>query len=280
MKNNINEEINRTLFLFGYKPGKVISEQVHPELDEVRGAKPKYTDDEIRQIASNYKTVPEFKKENPKLFNIVHNRKMFDDLFPDRKKHKKLTDDEVRIEASKHKTVKDFQKKSPTIFSTARNRKMLDDLFPDRQIGQGRTPKYSEDYIRREASKYKTDKDFMDKNYQVYQIAYKRKMIDDLYPDRKKNTFYTDDDIRIEASKYTSVPEFSKKSPKIFRAANSRKMLDDLFPDRQIGRGRPKLIRKPEEIEYEPTGGISHYWSSSPTSSLNVKPNYDYKYEN
>jgi hypothetical protein len=232
MKNNINEEINRTLFLFGYKPGKVISEQVHPELDESRRYKRKYEDDEIRQVASNYKTVPEFKKENPKLYSAAENRKMLDDLFPDRKKHKKLTDDEVRIEASKYKTVKDFQEKSPTIFSTARNRKMLDNLFPDRQIGQGRTSKYSEDYIRKEASKHKTDRDFKVKNYKVWQIAYKRGMI------------------------------------------------DDLFPDRETGAGRPKLIRKPEEIEYEPTGGISHYWSSSPTSSLNVKPNYDYKYEN
>ena len=185
MKNKINEDINRTLYLFDYKPGRVISEQEHPELDETRGYKRKYEDDEIRQAASNYKTVPEFKKENPKLHNAAFNRKMIDDLFPDRKKHKKLTDDEVRIEASKHKTVKDFQEKSPTIFSTARNRKMLDDLFPDRQIGQGRIPKYSEDYIRREASKHKTDKDFKVNNYKVWQIAYKRGMMDDLFPGRE-----------------------------------------------------------------------------------------------
>jgi hypothetical protein len=185
MSNIINEEINRVLYLFGYKPGRVISEQEHPELDETRGYKRKYEDDEIRQVASNYKTVAEFKKENPKLSNAAINRKMLDDLFPDRKKHKKLTDDEIRQAASNYKTVPEFEEKSPIIFSTARNKKMLDDLFPDRQLGSGRTPKYSEDYIRKEASKHKTDKDFKVKNYKVWQIAYKRGMIDDLFPNRE-----------------------------------------------------------------------------------------------
>lgn len=40
MSNIINEEINKVLYLFGYKPGRVISEQVIPdELDEARGKK-------------------------------------------------------------------------------------------------------------------------------------------------------------------------------------------------------------------------------------------------
>ena len=40
MSNIINEEINKMMYLFGYKPGRVISEQVMPdELDEARGKK-------------------------------------------------------------------------------------------------------------------------------------------------------------------------------------------------------------------------------------------------
>jgi hypothetical protein len=40
MSNTINEEINKMMYLFGYKPGRVISEQVMPdELDEARGKK-------------------------------------------------------------------------------------------------------------------------------------------------------------------------------------------------------------------------------------------------
>jgi hypothetical protein len=332
MKNSINEEINRTLFLFGYKPGKVISEQEHPELDESRGRKPKYTDDVIKQIASKYKTVKDFREKNRPIYDIAYKRKMLDDLFPDRQlgagaplkrtddevrreaskynserdfrennrnawqiannrkmlddlfpdrktgggRDIKYTDDEIRREASKYKTVPDFQENSPTIFSTARNRKMLDDLFPDRQIGSGRVLKYSDNDIRREALKYKTDKDFKEENYKVYQIAYKRKMIDDLYPNRKKNIPFNDDEVRREASKYLTDKDFKENNFNMWQKAYNKKMLDDLFPDRKTVRGRPKLTKKPEEIQNEPMGGIAHYWSSSPTTSLNVKPKYNY----
>ena len=137
MKNNINEEINRTLYLFDYKPGRVISEQEHSELGETKGNKRKYTDDDIRRESLKYTSVPEFRKNSPKIASI------------------------------------------------AIIRKMLDDLFPDRQIGRGKPPKYSEDYIRKEALKHKTDRDFKVKNYKVWQIAYKRGMMDDLFPDRE-----------------------------------------------------------------------------------------------
>ena len=67
-------------------------------------------------------------------------------------------------------------------------------------------------------------------------MAYKRKMLDNLFPDRKINSGrdvkYADDDIRQEASKYNSQNEFMKGSPKMFGVASNRKMLDNLFPDR------------------------------------------------
>ena len=186
MKNNINEEINRTLYLFDYKPGRVISEQEHSELGETKGNKRKYTDDDIRRESLKYTSVPEFRKNSPKIASAADNRKMLDDLFPDRQIGVvKYTDDDIRREASKYTSVPEFEEKNPIIFSTARNRKMLDDLFPDRQIGRGKPPKYSEDYIRKEALKHKTDRDFKVKNYKVWQIAYKRGMMDDLFPDRE-----------------------------------------------------------------------------------------------
>jgi len=117
--------------------------------------------------------------------------------------------------------------------------------------GIGRTrggqPKYTDDEIRREASKYQTDGDFRKNNYGMWQVAYRRKMLDDLFPDRPKlgrpygSNFYTDDEIRREASKYSSVPEFKKNSPSKVNIASNREMLDDLFPNRQIGSaGQPK----------------------------------------
>ena len=35
MKNDLRKELNEMKFLFGYKPGKVISEQHIPEIDDL-----------------------------------------------------------------------------------------------------------------------------------------------------------------------------------------------------------------------------------------------------
>lgn len=57
MSNIINEEINKVLYLFGYKPGRVISEQTNSEeIDEARG-----------------KTV-DIKKETSRIFDEIKNR--------------------------------------------------------------------------------------------------------------------------------------------------------------------------------------------------------------
>ena len=50
MKNDLRKELNEMKFLFGYKPGKVISEQHMPELDEldVMMAEPGVAEPEVK----------------------------------------------------------------------------------------------------------------------------------------------------------------------------------------------------------------------------------------
>jgi hypothetical protein len=126
---------------------------------------------------------------------------------------------------------------------------MLDDLFPDRKKYNFHT----DDDIRREASKYQTSKEFKQNNNSVWQMAYKRKMLDDLFPNRKigRDVKYTDDDIRQEASKYNSQNEFMKGSPKMFGVASYRKMLDDLFPDRKKNKRHTENIESLKNIILE-----------------------------
>jgi hypothetical protein len=56
MSNIINEEINKMMYLFGYKPGRVISEQVMPdELDEAGRPKKVNTSQETQKIKDQIK---------------------------------------------------------------------------------------------------------------------------------------------------------------------------------------------------------------------------------
>jgi hypothetical protein len=150
----------------------------------------KYSDDDIRREASKYNSQNEFMKGNPKFFYSASHRRMLDDLFPDRKigggRTVQYSDDDIRQEASKYTSVPDFRENNPKFFYPALHRKMLDDLFPDRKIGSGRSQKYTDDDIRREASKYTSVPDFREKSPKIHQTAYNRKMLDDLFPDRKK----------------------------------------------------------------------------------------------
>jgi len=93
--------------------------------------------------------------------------------------------------------------------------------------------KYTDDDIRKEASKYNSQNEFKKGSPKFFYTAFNRKMLDNLFLDRKKNTSYSDDDIRREASKYNSQNEFMKGSFNIFQTAYKRGMLDDLFPNRR-----------------------------------------------
>jgi glutaredoxin-related protein len=209
-----------------------------------------YSDDDIRKEASKYNSFPDFKKNSSSFYQLARKRGLLDDLFPDRRVGKgrviKHSDDDIRREASKYNSQTEFMKGSPNLFYAALNRKMLDDLFPDRQRGKGRTIKYSDDDIRQEASKYNSLSNFQKNSPSFYQLARKRGLLDNLFPDRKIKIKYSDDEIRQEASKYNSQNEFMKGSPKMFYLASNRKMLDDLFPDRKI-----KIKYSDDEIRQE-----------------------------
>jgi len=179
MSNIINEEINKMLYLFDYKPGKVISEQEHPELGE--GRKLKYTDDEIRRESLKYKSVPEFKEKSFNLYQAAIQRKMLDDLFPDRIKTRTLTDDDIRKEASNYKTRKEFELSDKSMYITALKRNLIDELFPIKY-----PKKYTDDDIIKIASNYETSREFKEKNHKMWYQAYLRGLLDVIFPNRNK----------------------------------------------------------------------------------------------
>jgi hypothetical protein len=218
--------------IFYVAANRKMLDDLFPDRKKGSGRDVKYTDDDIRREASKYNSQNEFNKKSPNFYQLSMIRGLLDNLFPDRKKNKSYTDDDIRQEASKYTSDRDFKENNFNVWRTAYNRKMLDDLFPDRKKGSGGDIKYTDDDVRREASKYKSQTEFMKGSPNIFYVAANRKMLDDLFPDRKKNKSYTDDDIRREASKYTSDRDFKENNFNVWRTAYYRKMLDDLFPNR------------------------------------------------
>jgi hypothetical protein len=269
-KKLINEDIKNMKYLFGYKPGRVISEQEPPnntgywtrtttmdspisqdDKEEEQTSKspsiqglfpnpkePKWTPEKISQEASKYKTKKDFRINSFNAYQQAYIKKMLSDLFPN-PKEPKWTSEKIAQEASKYKTVGEFRKENFNVYQQASKKKMLNDLFPEPE-----KPKLTPEYVRQEASKYKGKKEFEDNNLRAYGFAWRNKMINDLFPNPKEPK-WTPEKIAQEASKYKTGAEFRKKNFNVYLQASNKKMLGDLFPnDTKRMKWTPELVRQ------------------------------------
>jgi hypothetical protein len=145
----------------------------------------------VKRIALNFKTVSGFKEYAPKAYQIAVDAGWIDKVCKHMKKPK--------ID-------------KPTIH------KLKENIL-------------TYEYVKNEASKYKTKTDFINKSYSAYQKACKMKWLDGICihmtPQRaKKGLFNTLKACKEEASKYEYKKEFIKNSPTAYQNALKRGWLD------------------------------------------------------
>jgi hypothetical protein len=89
--------------------------------------------------------------------------------------------------------------------------------------GLGRPKKWSEDKIRNEILKYNSLLELRQKNYNLYQAAYKQgpKFFDDVTSHLDKG-YWTDSEIRNEVLKYDSSLELRQKNINLYNAIDRR----------------------------------------------------------
>jgi len=155
---------------------------------------------------------------------------MLKDLFPERKASK-WTEDLIKQEAGKYKSKSEFKKGNFEAYQAASKIGILQDLNFENYGDRGHK-RWTEDEVRQEASKYNSRGEFQMGSQSAYGFAYRNKMLDDLFGERKLK--WTDDEVRREASKYKYRGEFQKGSYLAYSAARKRGMLDDLFPERKL----------------------------------------------
>jgi hypothetical protein len=86
--------------------------------------------DKIRQVASQYDKLSDFKKNNEYAYKLAKSLGILDDVSKDMIKHKKWDIDSVTKESKKYTTKMDFKKGSRGAYNVAVNLKILNQLFP------------------------------------------------------------------------------------------------------------------------------------------------------
>jgi len=192
----------------------------------------KWTEDAVRKEASKYKYKSDFARDNLSAYQNALKLGIINSLFPDYKF--KWTEDAVRKEASKYKYKIEFYKNNQSAYDVALKMKIIDELFPEKKPfwNEERPIKWTEDAIRKEASKYKYKDDFRNANYTAYDYALKMKIIDELFPERKHGPHkYTPDEIERTLKQIHSYKDLYK-NPSFYEFLRRNKLLDKYFPDR------------------------------------------------
>jgi hypothetical protein len=187
---------------------------------------------EIEDVAKNYQTKSEFKKNEPNIYQLASRRK----LIPNVTQHmsSKLTffdfDDIMKI-ASKYQSKTEFSVKSPKAYSAAVRKGWIEDVTKH-MTGNS---KFSDQELEKIAKGYKTKMDFKKGNRRAYSRAVARGIIDKISTHMVKppihNLKYSKEDFIAAAKKYKTRANLYKNDKKLYHAASKREgMFDLMFP--------------------------------------------------
>jgi hypothetical protein len=170
----------------------------------------------LKQEASKYDTVGEFKKSNPKayeLYGIAVKNDLIQNRFAERKKSI-WGPEKLEQEASKYKTREEFFKNNRyayQLYVLAAKKGLIRNKFKEEKI------KSNIERLEREASKYNSPIEFLNSNksdYTLYRVAVRNGLIQDRFLDNRIKNKWTIEKIEQEASKYNTPKEFvSNNSP-------------------------------------------------------------------
>jgi hypothetical protein len=182
-----------------------------------------WTDEMLRELAKKFKTKTEFQRAESSAYNSA-SRKGIDFLnditsHMDKKKRSRWSDEDLEKEAKKYQNRGDFQKYSNSAYIVSRNRgKDFFDKITNHMVHQLNS--FTDDYLRSEASKYKTKKEFREKNPQAYGASIRKG--EDFYNEITSHMDvlhkdWTDEELKKEVSKYNTLSDFTKFSSSAYR---------------------------------------------------------------
>jgi hypothetical protein len=194
----------------------------------------KYTEDQLRNIASKYNFMGDFKKNDFKAYESIRKnyRNLWDEL-QDRtdKKYNPSSDEELIQLFNQYGD--DFIKKEPKKYAEAIRRKLID---PKRK-------RWTADEIRNIADNYTDLNDFIEKEGKVYQASLNMGIKDEIIAHmrvRSRNLSFEDLVKIVEPFKYKI--DFLRNDPSAYKTASAKGLLDKLKKWEPLGNKVKRMV--------------------------------------
>jgi hypothetical protein len=194
----------------------------------------KYTEDQLRDIATKYKFMGEFKKNDPKAYESIRKnyRNLWDELQSKMdKKYNSLSDEELIKLSNQYGD--EFINKEPKLYADAIRRKLIE---PKRK-------RWTSQEIQNIADNYTDLNDFIKKERKVYQAALKMGIKDEIISHmrvRSRNLSFEDLVKMVQPFKYKV--DFLRSDPSAYNTANAKGILDQLKKWEPLGNKVERMV--------------------------------------
>lgn len=169
----------------------------------------KKSDDEIKQVAKQYKTINDFKKGSNSWYQIAQERCILDDLGLERVRYERPLES-IEIEARKYKSRSEFEANDEYGYKKARLNGILDKVFPEKTDSE--IEKEIRDFVKNNNLTYRTQLREPPVapgwfEYGMYRKAEELGILNDMFPVKRKTQPKIPDD---EAER--QIKDFVKKN--------------------------------------------------------------------
>lgn len=185
----------------------------------------KYTREILEKIIKNYKTLTDFRKNEPTAYGAILTNK-WDDLIEilKRKEYPWTNFDNVKKEAEKYNTRVEFKKNSPGAYNSAIKNGWMDEVTKHMILKFV----WTKDLINDIAKKYESYVDFRKENKTAYNAAHKNGWLNDVTKHMNKRNVWDDESVQQEALKYQNRESFRLDSMGAYSYAKKNNILDDI----------------------------------------------------
>ena len=197
----------------------------------------KYSLEELKQIALQYNTKQELRKNNYSAYQCAAKYKVMDliseHMVCGRTKH---TDEDIRNAAKQFETRFEFQKKSNLYFSAKkRGQAYLDDVCSHMKV---LVKKRTHKSIKEDAQKYTTRREFETKDPNGYAYCRRHNILDEVCEHmERQHIVHSEKNIIEVAMKYKLLKDFRIENPKIYDAAKRMKLTSKIKTILKVSKG-------------------------------------------
>jgi hypothetical protein len=130
----------------------------------------KYSDEDLKNIASNYSFMKDFREKSGGAFKTAYNRGILDSITTHIPKPKVWSYEEAKNEAQKYETFNDFQRNSPAFNQSYKNG-WTEDFKNFLKLGKDEWKKYTKEMVIADVAKSVNKNDFRSKFPKAYKAA-------------------------------------------------------------------------------------------------------------